>query len=365
MPTATSATVSLFDPITLGTLTLPNRIIMAPMTRARGTRDHLPTAMMVDYYTQRAGAGLIVSEAIGITQQGLGWPYATGLWSPEQIEGWRRVTDGVHGAGGRIIAQLWHMGRVVHSQFLGGEAPVAPSAIAAPGEAHLYDGKAPYETPRALDIEGVAQIVADHAQAARNAIAAGFDGVQIHAANGYLIDQFLRDGSNHRDDRYGGSIANRIRFLCEVTQAVADAIGAGRVGVRLSPNGQLAGVVDSQSLDLFAAAVAALSRIGIAHLELREPPLWGTFGVGDTAPLAPQLRGLFDGPVILNADFDPERATAELAAGVGDAVAFGRWFIANPDLPKRIRRGSPLAVSDPATWFTQGREGYLDYPTQA
>jgi 2,4-dienoyl-CoA reductase-like NADH-dependent reductase (Old Yellow Enzyme family) len=353
---------TLFDPITLGAIEAPNRILMAPMTRARGTRDHVPTPMMADYYAQRASAGLIISEAIGITQQGMGWPYATGLWSAEQIAGWRRVTDAVHDAGGRIIAQLWHMGRVVHPSFLGGAQPVSSSATTAPGDAHTYAGKQPYTAARALRRDEIPGILKDFQTAARNAMEAGFDGVQLHASNGYLIDQFLRDSANFRDDEYGGSIANRVRFLREVAQAVSGAVGADRVGVRLSPNGETQGVRDSDPLPLFIAAAEELSSIGIAHLELREPPLDGTFGVGYLPPLAPLIRAAFRGPVLLNSDFDAARAQADLDAGIGDAVTFGRPFISNPDLPRRLAEGLPLVPDDRETWFTQDAEGYLGYP---
>ncbi len=353
---------SLFDPIELGAIKAPNRILMAPMTRARGTRGHVPTPMMIDYYAQRASAGLIISEAIGINQLGLGWPHATGLWSPEQVAGWRKITDAVHQNGGRIIAQLWQMGRVVHPSFLDGGKPVSASATTAPNHAHTYSGKQPYEEARALTIDEIADVVQQFRQAARNAIEAGFDGVQLHAANGYLIDQFLRNSSNLRDDAYGGSIANRVRFLRETTQAVVDTIGADRTGVRLSPNGETQGVKDSDPLPVFTAAAEAMSQIGIAHLELREPPINGTFGVGDMAPLARELRGAFKGPLILNSDFDSARAQAELDQGTGDAVAFGRPFIANPDFVRRVAEGIELASDDPATWFTQGPEGYIDYP---
>jgi N-ethylmaleimide reductase len=353
---------SLFDPIELGAIKAPNRIFMAPMTRARGTRSHIPTPIMVDYYAQRASAGLIISEAIGINQLGLGWPYATGLWLPEQIAGWRKVTDAVHEKGGRMIAQLWQMGRVVHSSFLEGGQAVSASATTAPSQAHTYDGKMPYEEARALSADEIAEIVQHFRDGAKNAMEAGFDGVQLHAANGYLIDQFLRDSSNLRDDDYGGSVENRLRFLRETTQAVADAIGADRTGVRLSPNGETQGVKDSNPLPVFIAAAEALSEIGIAHLELREPPIDGTFGVGDMDPLASELRGAFKGPLILNSDFDMLRAEADLDAGIGDAVAFGRPFISNPDLPSRLRNGIPLAADDANTWFTQGPEGYIDYP---
>lgn len=352
---------SLFDPIRIGAIDAPNRILMAPMTRARGTREHVPTPMMVDYYRQRASAGLIISEAIGISQQGLGWPYATGIWSPEQIAGWRRVTEAVHLAGGRIIAQLWHMGRVVHPSFLEGAQPVSASATVAPGHAHTYAGKQPYTAARAVRLEEIPQILDDFRQATRNAVEAGFDGVQIHAANGYLIDQFLRDGTNHRNDGYGGSVSNRVRLLKEVSNAVADVVGADKVGVRLTPNGTDQGVRDSDPASVFVAAARTLSEIGIAHLELREPPLDGTFGVSDRPPFAPAIRDAFTGVTILNSDYGFVRAQAELAAGGADAIAFGRPFIANPDLPYRFQRALPLAADNRETWFTQGPEGYIDY----
>ncbi len=353
---------SLFDPLQLGAITAPNRIFMAPMTRARGTRDHVPTPIMVDYYRARADAGLILTEAVGISREGLGWPYATGLWTPEQIAGWRKITDAVHEAGGRIMVQLWHMGRAVHSSFLGGQPPVSASATTAPGHAHTYDGRQPYDEAAPLRLDEIPRILADFHQSARNAIEAGFDGAQIHAANGYLIDQFLRDSANHRDDAYGGAIPNRLRLLREATVAVADAIGADRTGVRLSPNGETQGVRDSDPLPLFTAALEMLSGIGIGHVELREPPVHGSFGVGETAPLADQLRPHFNGPLLLNSDFDAAQAQAALDAGIGDAVTFGRPFISNPDFVQRVRDGTPLTPGDMATWFTQGSEGYTDYP---
>jgi 2,4-dienoyl-CoA reductase-like NADH-dependent reductase (Old Yellow Enzyme family) len=352
---------SLFDPIRLGAIQAPNRILMAPMTRARGTQDHVPTPMMAEYYAARASAGLIISEAIGISREGMGWPYATGLWSAEQIAGWRIVTNAVHEAGGRILAQLWHMGRTVHPSFLGGAQPVSASGTTAPGHAHTYKGRQPYGAGRTLRLDEIPRLLEDFRTGARNAIAAGFDGVQIHAANGYLIDEFLRDSSNFRTDRYGGSIPNRIRLLCEVTEAVAGEVGADRTGVRLSPNGETQGVRDSDPLPLFTAAVQALSDIAIAHLELREPPLEGTFGIGEVPPLAAELRPFFKGPLILNSDFNGARAQAALDAEIGDAVAFGRPFIANPDFPAALREGRALARDDITTWFTQGREGYLDH----
>ncbi len=356
---------TLTDPITIGAIHAPNRILMAPLTRARNTREHVPTPMMVEYYRQRAAAGLIISEATGISQQGLGWPYGPGIWNAEQVAGWRTVTDAVHEAGGRIVVQLWHMGRIVHPSFLGGAQPVSASATTAPGQAHTYDGKQDYVEARPLRLDEIPGLLSDYRRAAQNAMEAGFDGVQLHAANGYLIDQFLRDGPNQRDDEYGGSIPNRIRLLTEVTRTLVDVVGADRTGVRLSPNGAIQGVDDSAPEALFTAAAAALSDIGIAFLELREPGFEGTFGKAAVAPIAPAMREVFDGALVLNSDYDPASGEAMLQSGVADAIAFGRPFIANPDLVERIEDGLPLAKDNPATWYSQGPEGYVDYPTAA
>ena len=356
---------TLFDPIRLGDIEAPNRIFMAPMTRARGTRYHLPTTIMAQYYAQRASAGLIISEAIGIAQQGLGWPFATGLWSDEQVAGWLRVTDAVHSAGGRIIAQLWHMGRTVHPSFNGGAQPLSASGTTAPGHAHTYSGKQPYVAGRPMRADEVPALLDDFRRATRNALRAGFDGVQVHAANGYLIDEFLRDGTNLRDEAYGGRIENRVRLLREVTQAVIEIAGAGRTGVRLTPNGTDQGVRDSDPEPVFVAAARTLSALGVAHLELREPPMNGTFGTSDRPPFAPAIRKAFAGVSILNSDYGLDRAAAAISSDEADAIAFGRPFIANPDLPQRFSAGAPLAADKGVLWFTQGPEGYLDYPAFA
>jgi N-ethylmaleimide reductase len=353
---------SLFDPIKLGAVTAPNRVLMAPLTRGRASREHVPTALMKDYYRQRAAAGLIISEATGISREGLGWPFAPGLWSNEQVEAWKPITEAVHDAGGRIFAQLWHMGRVVHPSFLNGAQPVSASATTAPYKAHTYEGRQPYAEARALRLDEICRLLGDYRQAAANAIRAGFDGVQIHAANGYLIDQFLRDSSNHRQDGYGGTIENRLRLLREVTEAVVSTVGADRTAVRLSPNGDSQGVNDSDPHRLFPAAADALGRIGIAFLELREPGLDGTFGKATVDPVHPHIRRAFAGPVVLNSDFTLERAQSALERGEADAITFGRTFIANPDLPDRLRTGAPLNPDDMATWYSQGPEGYVDYP---
>lgn len=353
---------SMFDPITLGAIEAPNRILMAPLTRGRADRDAVPTDIMAEYYAQRASAGLIITEATGISRQGLGWPFAPGLWSDAQVKAWRPVTNAVHGAGGRIVAQLWHMGRQVHSSVIG-EQPVSSSATATAGKAHTYEGKKPYEVARPLALDEISALLDTYARATANALAAGFDGVQIHAANGYLIDQFLRDNANFRTDIYGGSVENRIRLLSEVTERVVSIAGGDRTSVRLSPNGDSQGVDDSDPERVFVPAAKRLSELGIAFLELREPGPDGTFGKTDVPRLSPAIRPAFNGPLVVNSDyFTREQAQAVLDKGVADAVSFGRAFLANPDLPERLRTDAPLNESEPATWYSQGPEGYIDYP---
>lgn len=352
----------LFDPLQLGAIEARNRILMAPMTRARATRDHVPTAIMADYYGQRASAGLILSEATGISQQGLGWPYAPGLWSGEQVEAWKPVTEAVHRADGRIFCQLWHMGHLVHPLFLAGVQPVAASEVTAPGRAHTYEGRHGYVQARALTHEEIAEIVSDYARAARNAIAAGFDGIQLHAANGYLIDGFLRDSVNRRTDDYGGTPENRVRFLAEVTRAVSSEIGAHRTAVRLSPNGAAQGVIDSNPEPVFTAAAKLLDSLEIAFLELREPGPDGTFGRTDQAAQSPTMRRHFERPLVLNSDYLAADARAALANQKADAISFGRPFIANPDLVARIERNAPLAQSQVSDWYGRDAQGYCDWP---
>jgi len=359
---------SLFDPIQLGAIAAKNRILMSPLTRGRSTRDHVPQPIMGDYYAQRASAGLIISEATGISQQGLGWAYAPGLWSDAQVEAWKPIVAQVHDAGGKIVAQLWHMGRLVHPDFLGGEAPVAASANTAPGSVRTYPAedsgeiKRPYAEARPLRTDEIPGLLDDYARAAANAIRAGFDGVQVHAANGYLIDTFLRDNANFRDDEYGGSIDNRIRLLDQVTRRVVDTVGGERTGVRLSPNGEVQGVNDSNPHPLFEAAAARLNDIGIAFLELREPRPTGTRGKPDHPPVHPAMRKAFGGPLILNSDYHAEDAQAALDAGDADAIAYGRTFLANPDLPRRLAEGLPLNPQREELFYIGGAEGYTDYP---
>jgi N-ethylmaleimide reductase len=353
---------SLFDPIDLGAIHAPNRILMAPLTRGRSTGVHVPvSALKAEYYAQRASAGLIIAEATGITQEGSGWPSAPGIWSNEQVEAWKPVTDAVHAADGRIILQLWHMGRLVHPDFLGGAQPVSSSATKAPGYAHTYEGKKDYVEARALALDEIPRVIGDYAHAAKNAMKAGFDGVQIHSANGYLLDQFLRDNSNFRDDAYGGPVENRIRLTSEVAQAVADTVGAGLTSVRLSPNGETQGADDSNPVALFTAAAAALDKIGIGFLELRETKPYGNFGTSDVPRVSPDIRKVFKGPLVLNQEYDRVKADEDLASGLADAISFGRPFISNPDLVARLASGAEWTKDNFKTWYTPGPEGYTDY----
>ena len=354
---------NLFEPITLGAIKAPNRILMAPLTRGRSGAGHVPVSeLKAEYYGQRAAAGLLIAEATGITQEGLGWPSAPGIWSQEQVAAWKPVTDEVHARGGRIILQLWHMGRLVHPDFLGGAQPVSSSATKAPGYAHTAEGKKDYVEARALETSEIPRVIADYVHAAKNAVVAGFDGVQIHGANGYLIDQFLRDNSNFRTDQYGGSIENRIRLLREVTQAVADAVGADRTSVRLSPNGETQGADDSNPVALFTAAAAALQDIGIGFLELREQKTFGTFGTSEVPRISPEIRKVFTNPLVLNQEYRRDSADEDLASGLADAISFGRPYISNPDLVERLHDNAELTPDNFKTWYSPGPEGYTDYP---
>ena len=352
----------LFDPLELGALKLPNRIVMAPLTRARSNRDGVPNELMAAYYAQRASAGLIISEATGISREGLGWPNAPGLWNDEQVEGWRIVTEAVHRHDGRIVAQLWHMGRLVHPAVSGLD-PISSSATTAPDFAHTYEGKKPYVEARAANCEDIERIIADYAKAAKNAMRAGFDGVQIHGANGYLVDQFLRDGANFRTDEYGGSVDNRLRFVIRVLRAVGDAIGMERVGIRFSPNIYSQGVEDSDPTLLFTALAVWLEKLKVPWIELREARQATSAGAIPTDPVSPLMRPLYSGAILLNSDYDGPSARERMAEGVADGISFGRPFISNPDLVRRIAIGAPLSSGDLDTFYSGGAAGYVDYPT--
>jgi N-ethylmaleimide reductase len=359
----------LFEPIQLGALALPNRIVMPALTRMRAGPGGSPTALNAEYYGQRASAGLNITEATAISVQGHGYPQMPGIHTPEQIAGWRLVTEAVHEAGGRIVLQIVHHGRWSHSSYNpDGSLPVAPSAIAPPGHAYtpVFE-QAPYETPRALETRELPTLVADFRRAARSAREAGFDGVEIHGANGFLLDQFLQDGSNHRTDAYGGTIENRARLLFEVVDAVADEIGVDRVGVRLSPHGNLGGLSDSDTVPHFSHVIAGLSERGLAYLHLIEPRA-SSVGFADDASVdsadnASLFRRLFDGPLITAGGYTKGMGVEAIETGRADAVAFGRMFVANPDLPERIRTGAALNAFDRSTSYGGGARGYTDYPT--
>jgi 2,4-dienoyl-CoA reductase-like NADH-dependent reductase (Old Yellow Enzyme family) len=345
---------SLFDPIQLGDLSLPNRIFMAPLTRLRGTPDHVPTPIMVDYYTQRASAGLIISEGTPIDPLGVGYANVPGLWSQQQTEAWNPVTAAVHKAGGHIYSQIWHVGRISDPEFLNGQLPVAPSAIAATGTVSLLRPQRPYPTPRALKIEEIKGVVEAFRRGAQNAQAAGFDGVELHGANGYLLDQFLQDGSNQRTDEYGGPIENRARLMLECADAAISVFGPGRVGMHLAPRGDAHGISDSNPTATFTYAARELGKRKIAFIAAREH-------VGPDS-IGPCLKEIFGGVFVANEAIDFQTGQQLLDEGKADAVAFGKLFIANPDLPARFATGAPLNRPNSATFYAPGPEGYIDYP---
>ncbi|MES0371385.1 MAG: alkene reductase, partial [Mariprofundaceae bacterium] len=341
-----------------------NRIIMAPMTRCRagGEVYDVPQQVSATYYAQRAGAGLIISEGSQISQQGVGYPATPGIHSAEQVEGWKLVTDAVHKKAGKIFLQLWHVGRISHPDYHNGELPVAPSAIKPAGEATTFSGMQPFVTPHALEIDEIRAVVEDFRNAATKAKQAGFDGVEIHGANGYLIDQFIRSGTNQRTDEYGGSLENRARFLLEVAEAVVSVWGAGRVGVRLSPSGTFNDMSDSSPEETFSYMAGQLNRFGLAYLHVVNA-LSGDIRHGaDVVPLS-LLRDAWSGLLITNGEYDKERANVEISAGLADAVSFASSFLANPDLPERFSADADLNIPDFDTFYVGGENGYTDYPT--
>jgi N-ethylmaleimide reductase len=350
---------SLLSPLRAGDLELANRVVMAPMTRLRGGRTATPTSLNATYYAQRASAGLIITEATDISAQAAGYAGAPGIWSADQIAGWRLVTDAVHARGGKIIVQLWHTGRISHPSLQpGGALPVAPSAIAPKGDAVTWTGKQPFVTPRALRIEEIPDIVHQFQQAARNAREAGFDGVEIHGANGYLLDQFLRDGANHRTDAYGGTATNRARLLFEVVDAVVSVWGGGQVGVRVSPLGTNSSMSDTDPLRTYRVVAEGLNRFHLAFLEVRV-----ALPAGDE--MLRMIRQTFHGRLMLNESLTLDTANALIASGEIDLASFARPYIGNPDLVERFAEGAPLAASDNTTWYGGEAAGYIDYPTRS
>jgi N-ethylmaleimide reductase len=357
-----AANLDLFSPIQLGSYTLPNRIVMAPMTRNRAGQGNAPVAINAKYYAQRASAGLIVSESSQISPQAVGYPATPGIHSSAQIEGWRSLTDAVHQQGGRIFLQLWHCGRISHpSMQPDQQLPVAPSAIAPTGQASTYTGPQPFVIPRALETDEIPEVVDQFRQAAKNAMVAGFDGIELHGAYGYLIDQFLQDGTNQRTDRYGGTIANRVRFLLEVTEAVCQVWGAHWVGIKLSPSNTFNDMHDSDPRATFRYAIEALNPFGLAYLHLMEPTPADIRHGGKPITVA-DLRPFFRGTVMANGGYTQETGNAAIATGIADLISFGVLFLANPDLPERFRRNAPLNEPDRSTFYGGGEKGYTDYP---
>jgi N-ethylmaleimide reductase len=355
----------LFTPVTVGALRLPNRVVMAPMTRNRAGPGNVPTPLMATYYQQRASAGFIVTEATQVSPEGVGYPNTPGIHSDEQVRGWRRVTRAVHAAGGRILLQLWHVGRISHpSMQPGGAHPVAPSAIKPAGTIFTPQGVKPFVTPRALETHEIPRVIAQFADGARRAKEAGFDGVEIHGANGYLIDQFLRDGTNRRTDRYGGTVVNRVRFLREVAEAVVGVWGEGRVGVRISPTNPFNDMRDSNPVQAFSAAARSIDSLGLAYLHVVEPAP-GSRAFDPTAPRTlAGIRAAFHGPIMVNGGYSADTAEGVIAQGEADLVSFAVLFLANPDLPERFAEGSPLNEPDPSTFYGGDERGYTDYPTR-
>lgn len=354
----------LYQPFSLHDLKLPNRIALAPMTRARAGEERMPNALMGEYYAQRATAGLIITEATTISAQANGWVQSPGIYTDEMTDGWRQVVKTIHDAGGKVFLQLWHCGRASHSSFHNGDLPVAPSAIPiSEGQVHTPNGKQDYETPRPLATDEVSQVVADYRHAAERAKSAGFDGVEIHAANGYLIDQFLQSKTNQRDDRYGGSVENRYRFLDEIVTAITEVWPANRVGVRLAPNGSFNDMGAQDYREQFTYAAKQLDRFGLCYLHLLDGLAFGFHELGEPMTLN-EFRDLFSGPLIGNCGYDKEQAEIAIAAGHADMIAIGRPFISNPDLVKRYANDLELNPdADQSVWYSPtGAKGYTDFP---
>jgi N-ethylmaleimide reductase len=360
-----SETASLFSPYQLGVLALANRMVLSPMTRSRAIDGNVPNPLAATYYAQRASAGLLITEASQVSPQGVGYIRTPGMYSSAQVIGWKNVTDAVHQAGGKIFAQLWHVGRVSHPDFHNGALPVAPSALEVAGEAFTHNGKVKIVTPRALTLHELPDVVGQFQVAAENAKAAGFDGVELHGANGYLLDQFLRDGSNRRTDAYGGSVENRARFPLEVVEAVIDVWGAQRVGYKLSPHFAGYSMSDTNPVQTFSYLTEQLNRRQIGYLHIAEAIAGPMAAPADTVRVTPILRDIFDGTVMVNGGYDAQSGNAAIARGQTDLVAFGVPFLANPDLPKRYRKEAPLNAPDQTTFYAGEAKGYTDYPVLA
>lgn len=358
----------ILTPLNMGDLRLPNRVIMAPLTRSRSDRKGIPNDLMRQYYGQRASVGLIISEATNITPIGVGNLNTPGIWSAEQIQGWKPITEEVHNKGGRMYLQLWHTGRSSHPDFHNGEQTVSASAINPGGMVNTYEGLKPKETPRALSLDEVHSTIKDYVKAAENAIAAGFDGVEIHGANGYLIDQFICSGSNQRDDEYGGSIANRCRFGLEVVAAICKAIGNDRTAIRLSPSGTFNGMIDETPVETFSHFVKELNAFELSYLHIMEPyaPPGKTYVPQDSylqdREVTPHFRKLYKGVLITNSGYTVEEAEEAVGNGIADGVAFGKLLIANPDLVDRIQLDKELNEWDVNTFYSGNEKGYIDYP---
>lgn len=354
---------TIFDAVQLGDISLSNAVLMAPLTRGRAGPSRIPGDMMAEYYAQRASAGLIVSEATAISKQGYGWAGAPGIYTDAMEEGWKKMTDAVHRRGGKIVLQLWHMGRLSHPIFQEGEQlPVSASALTPVGRTRDGSGSRPYVTPRALEAAELPGIVEDYVNATRRALRAGFDGVEIHGANGYLLDQFIRDGANQRTDEYGGNIENRLRFPLQVVEAVAAEAGASRTGIRLSPTNPNGGSKDSDPIATFTAAAKALSRYNLAYLHVMEPAPDSSKAFPDVPYVLPEMRKAYRGNLLVNGGYDLSHAHEAISSGLAQGVAFGVPFIANPDLVERLKTGAALNEADPATFYSEGPEGYIDYP---
>jgi 2,4-dienoyl-CoA reductase-like NADH-dependent reductase (Old Yellow Enzyme family) len=352
---------SLFDPLQAGALNLKNRCVMAPLTRARAGESRLPNALMAEYYAQRAGAGLIISEATAISPEGYGWKDAPGAYTPDMEKGWKAVTDAVHAKGGLMVLQLWHMGRISHPDLLGGQLPVAPSAIAASGVNRSLGTDKTYVVPRPMTKDDIRRTVDDYVKATKLALRVGFDGVEIHGANGYLIDQFLKDGANKRDDEYGGSVENRARFLLEVVDAVTSIAGKDRTGLRLSPD-NVQDCADSDPVGTFTRVAELLNPKGLAYLHIKEPSR-DKGGQPVTPAATKSMRGVYKGMLIANEGYDGKTGQGALDSGLADAIAFGVPFLANPDFVERLKTGAPLNPPDQKHFYQGGAVGYTDYPT--